>query len=44
MAVVRFLSQATKVDRVLHDGVDHKVGCTVLFAHLNTGHIKGCTT
>jgi metallo-beta-lactamase class B len=34
----------TKVDRVLHDGDDVKLGGTVLTAHLTPGHTKGCTT
>jgi metallo-beta-lactamase class B len=34
----------TKVDRVLHDGDDVKLGDTVLAAHLTPGHTKGCTT
>ena len=33
-----------KVDRVLHDGDEVKVGNTVLVAHLTAGHTKGCTT
>lgn len=36
--------QATKVDRVLHDGDEVKLGGTVLTAHLTPGHTKGCTT
>ena len=35
---------ATKVDRVLHDGDEVKLGGTVLVAHLTPGHTKGCTT
>jgi metallo-beta-lactamase class B len=35
---------ATKVDRVLHDGDEVKLGNTVLVAHLTPGHTKGCTT
>jgi metallo-beta-lactamase class B len=38
------LYQPTKVDRVLHDGDDVKLGGTVLVAHLTPGHTKGCTT
>jgi len=38
------LHPATKVDRVLHDGDDVKLGNTVLVAHLTPGHTKGCTT
>jgi metallo-beta-lactamase class B len=34
----------TKVDRVLHDGDEVKLGQTVLVAHLTPGHTKGCTT
>jgi metallo-beta-lactamase class B len=34
----------TKVDRVLHDGDEVKLGGTVLTAHLTPGHTKGCTT
>lgn len=33
-----------KVDRVLHDGDEIKLGDTVLVAHLTPGHTKGCTT
>jgi metallo-beta-lactamase class B len=33
-----------KVDRVLHDGDDVKLGDAVLTAHLTPGHTKGCTT
>jgi len=33
-----------KVDRVLHDGDQVKLGNTVLTAHLTPGHTKGCTT
>jgi metallo-beta-lactamase class B len=35
---------ATKVDRVLHDGSEVRLGDTVLAAHLTPGHTKGCTT
>jgi metallo-beta-lactamase class B len=35
---------ATKVDRVLHDGDQVKLGGTVLVAHKTPGHTKGCTT
>jgi metallo-beta-lactamase class B len=31
----------TKVDRVLHDGDEVKLGGTVLVAHLTPGHTKG---
>jgi len=34
----------TKVDRVLHDGSEVKLGGAVLVAHLTPGHTKGCTT
>jgi metallo-beta-lactamase class B len=34
----------TKVDRVLHDGDDVKLGDAVLTARLTPGHTKGCTT
>lgn len=34
----------TKVDRVLHDGDEVKLGGVVLTAHLTPGHTKGCTT
>lgn len=34
----------TKVDRVLHDGDEVRLGDTVLVAHLTPGHTKGCTT
>jgi metallo-beta-lactamase class B len=33
-----------KVDQVLHDGDQVKLGGTVLTAHLTPGHTKGCTT
>src|SRR5205807_4375726 len=33
-----------KVDRVLHDGDEVKLGNAVLVAHLTPGHTKGCTT
>ena len=36
--------QPIKVDRVLHDGEQVKLGDTVLVAHLTPGHTKGCTT
>jgi metallo-beta-lactamase class B len=38
------LYQPVKVDRVLHDGDEVKLGGTVLVAHLTPGHTKGCTT
>jgi len=34
----------TKVDRVLHDGDEVKLGGTTLVAHLTPGHTKGCST
>jgi metallo-beta-lactamase class B len=34
----------TKVDRVLRDGDEVKLGDTVLVAHLTPGHTRGCTT
>src|SRR6478752_3965647 len=34
----------TKVDRVLHDGDQVRIGDAVLVAHLTPGHTKGCTT
>lgn len=33
-----------RVDRVLHDGDQVKLGDAVLVAHLTPGHTKGCTT
>ncbi len=39
-----FLYQPTKVDRVLHDGDEVRLGETVLVAHFTPGHTKGCTT
>ena len=36
--------EPTKVDRVLHDGSQVKLGKTVLTAHLTAGHTKGTTT
>jgi metallo-beta-lactamase class B len=39
-----WLYPATKVDRVLHDGDEVKLGGTTLVAHLTPGHTKGCTT
>jgi metallo-beta-lactamase class B len=38
------LYKPTKVDRVLHDGDEVKLGGSVLIAHLTAGHTKGCTT
>jgi len=34
----------TKVDRVLHDGEEVKLGGATLVAHLTPGHTRGCTT
>ncbi len=34
----------TKVDRVLHDGDEVRLGDAVLVARLTPGHTKGCTT
>jgi metallo-beta-lactamase class B len=39
-----YLYPATKVDRILHDGDEVKLGTAVLVAHLTPGHTKGCTT
>jgi metallo-beta-lactamase class B len=36
--------QPTKVDRILHDGDEVRLGDTVLVAHLTPGHTKGTTT
>src|SRR4026208_1681097 len=38
------LYKPTKVDRMLRDGDEVKLGGTVLVAHLTPGHTKGCTT
>jgi metallo-beta-lactamase class B len=38
------LYPAVKVDRVLHDGDEVKLGTVVLTAHKTPGHTKGCTT
>ena len=38
------LYKPAKVDRVLHDGDEVKLGDAVLVAHLTPGHTKGCTT
>jgi metallo-beta-lactamase class B len=35
---------ATKVDRILHDGDEVRLGGTVLVAHKTAGHTRGCTT
>ena len=34
----------TKVDRILHDGEEVRLGDVVLAAHLTAGHTRGCTT
>jgi metallo-beta-lactamase class B len=34
----------TKVDRILHDGNEVRLGGTVLTAHKTPGHTRGCTT
>src|SRR5690349_5049552 len=38
------LYSPTKVDRVIHDGDEVKLGGVTLVAHLTPGHTKGCTT
>ena len=38
------LYKATKVDRVLHNDDEVKLGDVVLVAHITPGHTKGCTT
>jgi metallo-beta-lactamase class B len=38
------LYRPAKVDRVLHDGDEVRLGGAVLVAHLTPGHTKGCTT
>jgi len=38
------LYEPAKVDRVLHDGEEVKLGNAVLVAHKTPGHTKGCTT
>ena len=38
------LYRPTRVDRVLHDGDEVRLGGMVLTAHLTPGHTKGCTT
>ncbi len=38
------LYKPAKVDRVLHDGHEVKLGGVVLVAHKTPGHTKGCTT
>jgi metallo-beta-lactamase class B len=39
-----WLYPPTKVDRVLHDGDEVKLGGSTLVARLTPGHTKGCTT
>jgi metallo-beta-lactamase class B len=39
-----FLYPPTKVNRVLHDADEVRLGDAVLVAHLTPGHTKGCTT
>jgi metallo-beta-lactamase class B len=39
-----FLYPPARVDRVLHDGNEVRLGGAVLVAHLTPGHTKGCTT
>src|SRR5262249_6603134 len=38
------LYRPAKVERVLHDGDEVKLGGATLTAHLTPGHTKGCTT
>ena len=38
------LYRPVKVDRVLHDGDEVRLGGAVLVAHVTPGHTKGCTT
>ncbi len=38
------LYPAAKVDRILHDGDEVKLGDTALTAHKTAGHTRGCTT
>lgn len=42
--IPNMLFKPVKVDRVLHDGEEVKLGGVVLTAHLTPGHTKGCTT
>ena len=42
--VVANLYSPAKVDRILHDGDEVRLGDTVLVAHLTPGHTKGCRT
>src|SRR5450432_504651 len=43
-SAAEYLYRPAKVDRVLHDGDEVKLGDAVLVAHLTPGHTKGCTT
>jgi len=38
------LYPVAKVDRILHDGDEVRLGSTVLVAHKTAGHTRGCTT
>src|SRR6201996_4882670 len=38
------LYPAVKVDRILHDGDEVRLGGVVLVAHKTAGHTRGCTT
>lgn len=38
------LYKPAKVDRILHDGDEVRLGDTVLTAHITPGHTRGCTT
>ncbi len=40
----RFQYPPAKVDRVLHDGDEVRLGSVVLVAHKTPGHTRGCTT
>ena len=40
----RFPFPPTRVDRVLHDGEQVRLGGTVLVAHKTPGHTRGCTS
>jgi metallo-beta-lactamase class B len=40
----KWLYPPVKVDRVLHDADEVKLGDAVLVAHLTPGHTRGCTT
>jgi metallo-beta-lactamase class B len=43
-AYAKDLYPVTKVDRVLHDGDEVRLGGVVLVAHKTPGHTRGCTT